>query len=112
MLATDVLVGGGGRLTALSEETSAAFDAVAAALALGADAVLSTAEDNIAARVKEITGGAMVPYALDCIGGPGVVDLLQSLAPQGRLLVYDSDNARGPGSARRWTLRGGRHAST
>ncbi len=55
---------------------------------LGADEVLSSAEDNIPARVSEITGGAMVPYALDCVGGPGVVQLVQSLAPQGRLLVY------------------------
>jgi NADPH2:quinone reductase len=38
--------------------------------------------------VAEITAGASVPYALDCIGGPGVLDVLQSLAPQGRLLVY------------------------
>lgn len=55
---------------------------------LGADEVLSTAEDRIVSRVTEITQGAMVPYALDCIGGPGVVDVVQSLGPQGRLLVY------------------------
>src|SRR5205085_10374686 len=55
---------------------------------LGADEVLSSVDDPIPARVAEITGGAMVPYALDCIGGPGVVDVIQSLAPQGRVLVY------------------------
>lgn len=55
---------------------------------IGADEVLSTADDKIADRVKEITNGAMVSYALDCVGGPGVIDVLQSLAPQGRLLVY------------------------
>lgn len=55
---------------------------------LGADEVLSSSDDPIPARVQEITAGAMVPYALDCIGGPGVVDVIQSLAPQGRLLVY------------------------
>lgn len=55
---------------------------------LGADAVLSSVEDNIVARVQELTGGAMVPFGLDCVGGPGVLDVLQSLAPQGRLLVY------------------------
>src|SRR4029077_9391597 len=53
-----------------------------------ADEVLSSVEDKIPARVAEITGGALVQYALDCIGGPGVVDVVQSLAPQGRLLVY------------------------
>jgi NADPH:quinone reductase len=56
--------------------------------ALGADEVLSSAEDNIVTRVQEITNGAMVPYAIDAVGGPGVIDLLQALAPQGRLLVY------------------------
>ena len=30
----------------------------------------------------------MVHYALDAVGGPGVVEVLQALAPQGRLLVY------------------------
>src|SRR5207253_1024009 len=49
---------------------------------IGADEVLSTSEDNVVARVQEITGGAMVPYALDCVGGPGVADLVQALAPQ------------------------------
>jgi NADPH:quinone reductase-like Zn-dependent oxidoreductase len=55
---------------------------------LGADEVLSSVDDKIPARVAEITGGAMVPYALDCVGGPGVLDVVQSLAPQGRVLVY------------------------
>ena len=55
---------------------------------LGADEVLSSTEDNILAGVQEITRGAMVHYALDPVGGPGVIDLLQCLAPQGRLLVY------------------------
>ncbi len=55
---------------------------------LGADEVIFSVEDNVPARVAEITGGAMVPCALDCIGGPGVVDVVQALAPQGRLLVY------------------------
>lgn len=55
---------------------------------LGADVVLATQGDNIPERVREITEGAMVSYALDCVGGAGVVDLVESLAPQGRLLVY------------------------
>jgi NADPH:quinone reductase-like Zn-dependent oxidoreductase len=55
---------------------------------LGADEVLSSAEDKIPARVAEITGGAMVPYALDCVGGPGVMDVVNSLSPQGRVLLY------------------------
>jgi NADPH:quinone reductase-like Zn-dependent oxidoreductase len=55
---------------------------------LGADEVLSSVEDNITKRVAEITGGALAPYAIDCVGGPGVIDVVQSLAPQGRLLLY------------------------
>jgi NADPH2:quinone reductase len=55
---------------------------------LGADEVLSSGEDQIVARVTEITRGALVPYALDCVGGPEVVDIVQALAPQGRLLLY------------------------
>ena len=54
---------------------------------LGADAVLVDSDD-ISARVQQITGGAMVPYALDCVGGPGVIAVVQSLSPQGRLLLY------------------------
>ena len=65
---------------------------------IGADEVLSSAEDDIPKRVHEITGGALVPYALDCVGGPGVVSLVQSLAPQGRLLVYGTLSGR-PDSA-------------
>ncbi|MBI2808434.1 MAG: zinc-dependent alcohol dehydrogenase family protein [Planctomycetes bacterium] len=55
---------------------------------LGADEVLIATEEKIPARVAEITRGAMAPYALDCVGGPGVVEVIESLAPQGRLLVY------------------------
>lgn len=54
---------------------------------LGADHVLATSDD-IPARVAQITDGAMAPYALDCVGGPGVIPVVQALAAQGRLLVY------------------------
>jgi NADPH:quinone reductase-like Zn-dependent oxidoreductase len=56
--------------------------------ALGAEEVLCSPGDDVAAAVQKITGGAMVPYALDAVGGPGIRDLVQALAPQGRLLVY------------------------
>ena len=55
---------------------------------LGADEVISTSDEKVPARVHAITGGAMAPYALDCVGGPGAVDIVESLAPQGRMLVY------------------------
>lgn len=55
---------------------------------LGADEVVSITEENLVARVQQITGGALVPYALDCVGGPGVVDVVECLAPQGRLLLF------------------------
>ena len=55
---------------------------------LGADEVVSSTEENIVERVTQITGGAMAPYALDCVGGPVVASLVDSLAPQGRVLIY------------------------
>jgi len=55
---------------------------------LGADEVISSSDANVVTEVQRITGGAMAPNALDCVGGPGVMDLIQALSPRGRLLVY------------------------
>ena len=55
---------------------------------VGADEVLSSTEDNLVARVQDITRGELVPYALDAVGGPGMRDIIGCLAPRGRLLVY------------------------
>lgn len=54
----------------------------------GAEAVICTAEENVEDRVRDITKGEMVPFALDAVGGPTGYAALKSLAPNGRMLVY------------------------
>ena len=76
---------------------------------IGADEVLSSSDDKIVDRVHEITGGAMVPYALDCVGGPGVINVINALAPQGRLLVYGTLSSE-PVSLDTRTLMSGQRA--
>ncbi|MHC4878819.1 MAG: zinc-dependent alcohol dehydrogenase family protein [Planctomycetota bacterium] len=60
---------------------------------LGADAVLTfdAATDSpseFAARVRELTGGAGVAHAVDCVGGATGSAVIASLARNGRLLVF------------------------
>jgi NADPH:quinone reductase-like Zn-dependent oxidoreductase len=55
---------------------------------LGSDAVLATAEGPIENRVRELTGGAGVPFALDAVGGSTGLAAIRCLAPGGRMLVY------------------------
>ncbi len=57
-------------------------------LRLGADAVVCTAEEDIDERVRALTRGEGVPFAIDAVGGPAASALLKVLAPGGRLLVY------------------------
>ncbi|MFD8216856.1 zinc-binding dehydrogenase [Streptomyces sp. NPDC059697] len=54
----------------------------------GAAHVIVTSEEDLAKRVHEITGGRGVTTAMDPVGGPGLVDVIGSVAPGGRLLVY------------------------
>ena len=63
------------------------------ARANGADHVLLTSED-LPARVKQITGGAMVPVVYDSVGKDTFVASLDSLAPFGVMVSYG--NASGP----------------
>lgn len=55
---------------------------------LGADDVICSADESIAERVQQVTGGAGVPYALDAVGGATGSAAVQSLGSGGRLLVY------------------------
>jgi NADPH:quinone reductase-like Zn-dependent oxidoreductase len=55
---------------------------------IGADEVVVSGEDNLLTRVQQATGGSLVPFALDPVGGPGVVEVVGTLGPHGRLLVY------------------------
>ena len=60
---------------------------------LGADHALLTSE-NIPARVKEITGGAMLPVVYDSVGKDTFITSLDCLAPRGLMISYG--NASGP----------------
>ncbi len=60
---------------------------------LGADHALLTNE-NIPARVKEITGGAMLPVVYDSVGKDTFLTSLDCLRPFGLLISYG--NASGP----------------
>jgi NADPH:quinone reductase len=57
-------------------------------LRAGGDAAICTADESVADRVMQITGGEGAPFAIDAVGGATGTALLQSLAPGGRMLVY------------------------
>jgi NADPH:quinone reductase-like Zn-dependent oxidoreductase len=54
----------------------------------GADAVIATESESIEDRVREITSGEGVPFALDAVGGTIGSAVARCLAFGGRLLVY------------------------
>jgi NADPH2:quinone reductase len=60
---------------------------------LGADHALLTT-DNIPAKVKEITHGAMLPVVYDSVGKDTFITSLDCLAPRGLMITYG--NASGP----------------
>lgn len=66
----------------------------AAAKALGADHALSCAMDELADRVRELTGGEGVRVSLDGVGAASWDASLKSLARRGLLVTYG--NASGP----------------
>jgi NADPH:quinone reductase-like Zn-dependent oxidoreductase len=59
----------------------------AAALALGADHALDTADPAWPAAVRELTGGHGVDVALETVGGNELENTLRALAPFGRCVV-------------------------
>lgn len=58
--------------------------------ALGADVVLVAEEGPIAPRVRELTGGRGVRYAIDPVGGAIGTEVFRSLGERGTLVVYGS----------------------
>ncbi|MFE4626038.1 zinc-dependent alcohol dehydrogenase family protein [Streptomyces mirabilis] len=54
----------------------------------GAAHVIVTSEEDLGQRVQEITGGQGVTTAMDPVGGPGIVEVIKTVSPGGRLLVY------------------------
>ncbi|WP_306370029.1 zinc-dependent alcohol dehydrogenase family protein [Nocardiopsis sp. CC223A] len=59
-----------------------------ALLAAGAAEAVVSAEEDVADRVLEITGGRGAPLVFDAVAGPGVGDLARAVAPGGTLLLY------------------------
>lgn len=54
----------------------------------GADQVICSSDEDIPARVREITAGKGVRHAIDAVGGPVGSAVASSLATNGTLLVY------------------------
>lgn len=59
-----------------------------ALLEAGADHVIVTEGEDLAARVREITAGRGARVVFDPVGGPGVETLVRAMAPQGILIAY------------------------
>ncbi|MFI1093545.1 zinc-dependent alcohol dehydrogenase family protein [Streptomyces sp. NPDC020917] len=60
----------------------------------GAAHVVVTDEEDLVARVKEITGGEGVRLAFDPVAGPGVETVALAVAPGGTLVVYGALDKR------------------
>ncbi|MGW2371781.1 zinc-binding dehydrogenase [Kitasatospora sp. NPDC001683] len=57
-------------------------------LEAGAAHVIVTGEEDLTARVLDITGGEGVRTVFDAVAGPGVNTLAETITPGGRLIVY------------------------
>ncbi len=57
-------------------------------LSLGADHVIATEEEDLAARVNEITGGKGARLVFDPVGGKGLEALASATAADGILFIY------------------------
>ena len=60
----------------------------------GADAVVASDEESLAERVRALTDGDGVRYAMDAVGGPTGSEVAAALAPGGRMLVYGTLSER------------------
>lgn len=69
-------------------------DKAALAQEHGCDHTILYAEENVATRVRDITGGAGVPVVYDSIGRDTLETSLDSLSPRGLLVSFG--NASGP----------------
>jgi NADPH:quinone reductase-like Zn-dependent oxidoreductase len=73
---------------AISIATTRTSKKKAELLALGADHVIATEEENLVARVMEITGGKGAGIIFDPIAGKGVEALAQAAASGGTIFEY------------------------
>ena len=63
-------------------------DKVQSLLDHGAAHAIVSNEDDIATRIREITGGAGAQIAFDAVAGPALASLLTAMAPRGVAIVY------------------------
>ena len=68
----------------------------ALAMAHGADHVLIAGQDDLPGRVKEITGGAMLPVVYDSVGRDTFLASLDCLAPLGMMVSYGNASGAVP----------------
>jgi NADPH:quinone reductase-like Zn-dependent oxidoreductase len=54
----------------------------------GAAEVIVSDEEDVAARLLDLTGGKGVEYVFDAVAGPGVTDLARVVAPGGTHFLY------------------------
>jgi len=74
-----------GAISIATTRTSAKKDKL---LSLGADHVVASEEENLVARVNEITAGKGARIVFDPIGGKGLEALAAATAPQGTIFEY------------------------
>src|ERR1700761_240028 len=55
---------------------------------LGGDEVICTADEDLRARLQELTAGKGVERAIDCVAGELGAEVARNLAPGGTMLVY------------------------
>jgi len=55
---------------------------------LGGNEVICTADEDLRARLQELTGGKGVERAIDCVAGELGAEVARNLAPAGTMLVY------------------------
>jgi NADPH:quinone reductase-like Zn-dependent oxidoreductase len=55
---------------------------------LGGDEVICTADEDLKARLQELTAGKGVERAIDCVAGELGAEIARNLAPAGTMLVY------------------------
>jgi NADPH:quinone reductase len=63
---------------------------------LGADHVIDRKNENVAARVAEITGGCGVDAIIDPVAGPAIPGNVALLAPCGVLVIYGGLGGKAP----------------
>ncbi len=63
-------------------------DKAEALIAAGAAHVIVSDEENVPARIMEITGSAGARVAFDAVAGPPLADLLAAMAQRGTVIVY------------------------